>query len=818
MIEAIHPQITPLVDERGWANGFTPASLQQYIHPPEVTEALAGMYASARADGQAAAGQKKITTVIKTVNPCNLDCSKPEEGWPTGYDCYEYVYPGWEVRPPVMPLETMRTTGSRMGEYAALHGLKKMIAILHGGEPLYIPKSEGGAPKYYREALPVLLGAIAKKSPGTEVELRMQTNGVLLRPEILDVLSEFNVGIGVSLDGPQAVHDQSRVIQHNGKRIGTFQLVQRGLEHLLKDEYRHLFRGFLSVIDVTSDPIAVYDTLRAHNPPKVDLLLPYATWDKPPHKLDTPYRTRKMMDVFAQARAMYSEQGFVPGIWPSELIRGERDTGVDIDTLVASLSKPFSANYRQVAPYADWLLRFYHRNVEDGEPLSVRMFDSVRSLSKGGPSFVEGIGPHAGLEIVVRTDGSIEGPDHKNASFAGATNLDMHIDTHSFATAVGELHPDGEEKKLALPCQGCDLAAICGGGHESTQHSEAKGFDNPSVYCLDLDELIRGITADTNSTQLGLVASVLHKRGQLPPGAIVPGLKRLRKHEERIWLDLTPHELERHIGSLGVGSLHVATDEEVERDNFAVGSLVPDDPRPATVEELLPYLAGPDTPASLCIEFAKRIPNIEEILEKAYRDDADPKFIVGDGPEYRLGFGKYAKLLQVIQNPANEPSTIIPSPRNITKHTHAGLAQRVGIHVEHFRDRRFPVNIRTDYAHRNLLIPDKGPRYHLTMLASSLSIAQQLFPRTFEYHVPTVRDLRRFYQERPEEAQAIPVLWVRMDPATKRLSYGSRDPSIHAVVSPVEIAGHEGSTRGFSGASQLTIMNGKWPRRAFQTM
>ena len=48
---------------------------------------------------------------------------------------------------------------------------------------------------------------------------------------------------------------------------------------------------------------------------------------------------------------------------------------------------------------------------------------------------------------------------------------------------------------LCQQCQTCPVLAFCGGGYLPNRYSAARGFDNPSVFCTDLETLIRHIHA-----------------------------------------------------------------------------------------------------------------------------------------------------------------------------------------------------------------------------------------------------------------------------------------------------------------------------------
>ncbi len=73
----------------------------------------------------------------------------------------------------------------------------------------------------------------AHAPPGMIVSNTLQTNGVLIDDEWARFLSEYHFLVGVSLDGPETVHDAVRTTR-TGR--GTFQRVMRGIEHLRRHQ------------------------------------------------------------------------------------------------------------------------------------------------------------------------------------------------------------------------------------------------------------------------------------------------------------------------------------------------------------------------------------------------------------------------------------------------------------------------------------------------------------------------------------------------------------------------------------------------------
>jgi uncharacterized protein len=67
------------------------------------------------------------------------------------------------------------------------------------------------------------------------------------------------------------------------------------------------------------------------------------------------------------------------------------------------------------------------------------------------------------------------------------------------------------EEALADACRKCDLRDVCGGGHYAHRYRPGSGFVNPSVYCEDMEVLIRHIAECVNAD--------LRRRGQ--PGGLI---------------------------------------------------------------------------------------------------------------------------------------------------------------------------------------------------------------------------------------------------------------------------------------------------------
>jgi uncharacterized protein len=305
------------------------------------------------------------------------------------------------------------------------------------GLPMVHVVLHGGEPLLIgRERMRAVLTALDSRiTPVTRLDIRVHTNGVLLDEQWGELFSEYGVKIGISLDGDRSANDRHRRFL-DGRT--SYPQVRRALELLRRAEFRPLYAGILCTIDLDNDPVAAYEALMAESPPQVDFLLPHATWENPP-------------------------------------------------ALPAGLAEP----------YAAWLLRIYRRWVSDGRPVPIRLFDSLASAARGGPSWSEAVGLDPADLLVIETDGAWEQSDSLKTAYHGAASTGLHV----AGNAVDEVARQpaiaarqGGLRALSATCRACSVAAICGGGLYAHRYRAGSGFDNPSVYCADLKVLIKGVT------------------------------------------------------------------------------------------------------------------------------------------------------------------------------------------------------------------------------------------------------------------------------------------------------------------------------------
>ncbi|MGW0701701.1 FxsB family cyclophane-forming radical SAM/SPASM peptide maturase [Streptomyces sp. NPDC002867] len=357
--------------------------------------------------------------VLKVHGACDLACDH----------CYVYEHPdqSWREKPRTMSPAVAEQVAKRIAEHVENHAIPMVRITLHGGEPLLLGISR------MRELIRTIRAVLDNV---VRLSLHVQTNGVTLNERFCELFDALGVQLGVSLDGDRASNDRHRRYA-NGRSSHAGAL--RGLALLRRPDFRHLYGGILCTVDVANDPIAVYEALLKEAPPRLDFLLPHATWANPP-----------------------ARHGEAP------------------------------------APYAAWLGRIHSRWIADRRPVPIRLFDALVAASWNEASGSEAVGFRPVTLAVVDTDGSWEQADSLKTAYDGAPATGMSIFTHSVDRLMA--HPGVAARNqgyadLCATCLACPVVRICGGGLYAHRYRPGNGFDNPSVYCADLMVLASEIPA-----------------------------------------------------------------------------------------------------------------------------------------------------------------------------------------------------------------------------------------------------------------------------------------------------------------------------------
>ena len=102
----------------------------------------------------------------------------------------------------------------------------------------------------------------------------MQSNGVLVDDEWVDVLADEQIGIGLSVDGPRQWHDAFRV-DHAGR--GSFDQVIRAIRVLqAHPRGAEVFSSVMAVVNTNIPPRELFEFWQMLDVPGFDLTLPHA--------------------------------------------------------------------------------------------------------------------------------------------------------------------------------------------------------------------------------------------------------------------------------------------------------------------------------------------------------------------------------------------------------------------------------------------------------------------------------------------------------------------------------------------------------------
>ncbi|MGC4192915.1 MAG: radical SAM protein [Thermomicrobiales bacterium] len=353
------------------------------------------------------------TYIFKLASFCNLNCSY----------CYYFnaADRSFMGRPKLMSMEVVNLTVDKIIEHAQANAITAVDLTLHGGEPLLYKKSG------FKD---VMKAFDRIDAAGIVTRRKCQTNAVLIDREWAELMAEWGIYLGISMDGPQAVHDQFRV-DHAGR--GSYTQTRRGLALALEQEAAGLHTSVLSVVDPRQSGRDAYRHLRSLGVKRMDFLIPESNYAYPPDH--------------------YEPLG-------------------------------------ESTPYGDFLNEVFDAWIEEDDPsTNVRLLDRmVRSfLGQGFKSDVVGGAP---VNVaVIETDGSIEPTDNFKACADGMTDLGLSVYSNSF----DDLYADpffrlciASSSQVPEMCHSCRHFDRCGGGRISTRYSREEGFARRTIYCNDL--------------------------------------------------------------------------------------------------------------------------------------------------------------------------------------------------------------------------------------------------------------------------------------------------------------------------------------------
>lgn len=378
-----------------------------------------------------------LYVIIKLVERCNLKCSY----------CYYYTPENAEVyqRPTLMPDACLDDLIGYVQQALLQAPVRRVVFGFHGGESTLAKAAKVRS---------FCTAARERLQPHVDVDFTLQTNGVHLSEDWLQLISEQGMGVGISIDGDRALHDRYR-IDHQDR--GSYDRVCANLHKLQSlDPARPIRLTALAVMGEGFDGLAHY---------------------------------RHLVEDLGIRRIKFL---FVDNTADSPLAKPE------LEKLSQELCEVFD----------HWLLH-------DRNRVRVTLFDTaVRGLLASHYDR-RGTRDRVTMGFALLSDGRIRiQDDFMIASDWFWSQTELNVRTSAFTDYLHQPHLQQllhELSHVPKACQDCRFAESCAGGEPAHRYSRDRSFDNRSVYCEALYRFYSHVEA-----RLGAGSRILSERNELP--------------------------------------------------------------------------------------------------------------------------------------------------------------------------------------------------------------------------------------------------------------------------------------------------------------
>lgn len=299
-----------------------------------------------------------------------------------------------------------RTLETYIRQYIEAQTQPQVLFVWHGGEPLLRPLS------FYKRVLQLQ----QRYARGYIIDNCLQTNGTLLNDEWCAFFREHNWLIGVSIDGPQELHDTYRRSSHP-----SFCDVMRGIRLLQK-------------YGVEWNAMGVVNDCNAEHPLEV-------------------------YHFYKEAGCRYIQ--FTPIV---ERLSSHTD-GRHLATMADSLASTVADFSVRRGQYAKFCCDIYDEWVRyDVGQVFVQLFDSTLACWAGEPPSLCSMWPTCGHAGVIEHNGDVYSCDHFVAPEYLLGNI--HRDTITSMMNSPRQVQFGRDKRDRLPrqCRECQWLFACNGG------------------------------------------------------------------------------------------------------------------------------------------------------------------------------------------------------------------------------------------------------------------------------------------------------------------------------------------------------------------
>lgn len=350
---------------------------------------------------------------------------------------YQHADQTWKNKPRKLSETHQKLFANRLKEYACEKSMKRLLVVFHGGEPLLF-----GAENLVHFAKQIRKSL---EEAACTVDFGIQTNGVLLKEEHLEMFNEENISVSLSLDGPKEMHDAHRL---DMRRKPTFDRVHAALKLLQK--YPKIFQGCIAVVNPNFKAKSLFQFFEDNGIEDFNILIPDANYIAPPEG---------------------------------------RDKNPNL--------------------YKNWLIEAFDCWFDEYPHLRCKYFDWMLKAALGHVSETDSFGLGDICLLVLETDGTYHNHDVLKITEEHSSDLGFNLENNAIIEAESsekiQFHRHLLTKEgLSAKCQECKFVNVCGGGFIAHRF-DGLSYKNPSVYCNELyslfDHIFQKIQSQINETK-----------------------------------------------------------------------------------------------------------------------------------------------------------------------------------------------------------------------------------------------------------------------------------------------------------------------------
>ena len=249
-----------------------------------------------------------------------------------------------------------------------------------------------------------------QKDPSVSLNFALQTNGILLDDTWCRFLKEHRFLVGLSWDGPASIHNTNRV---DPQGQGTFSIIRHARQLLKKHAVEH-----------------------------------------------------NILCVLTNETARHPQQ-----IW-----KFIEDQGIDFIQFIPCLDdldcqgQNWALTPKRFYNFYSTLFEFWHKAVQNGKYISVKLFDDIANLFLYRQVTACGLIGHCSMQYVVEADGSVFPCDFYVLDEYRLGNLCTDSPSSLFKNYLLS-NFKFKASRLSLHCERCKYSSACGGGCSRMKHN-----------------------------------------------------------------------------------------------------------------------------------------------------------------------------------------------------------------------------------------------------------------------------------------------------------------------------------------------------------